>query len=367
MLQNLPQNKIKMKRVKRTKGGSIWQSRHALLLLYAIGGAFLAGAIILSLHIWKSGVYAPAVSSTASPMAVFRHPLTGAKIDAPITAPWVYALMIDNSADAWPQRGVDQALLVIETLAEGRIPRLLAFYSSDQTVDMIGPVRSARPYFIDWASGLEALYGHVGGSPDALEQLPARQSWSGGKSSNVFDLNQFFNGEFYWRSTHRYAPHNVYTSTDLLAKALKQFVKQNETPSYTFWIFKDDGTVMTQENTDDVHADFGSPDYLVTWKYDATTNTYVRYQGGVQMIMEDGAQITANNVIVMKTDMEVIDWVGRREIRTVGTGLAELYQDGTAVAVTWKKERSDAPLKFFVEDGSEASMNIGKTWIEVVE
>jgi len=103
---------------------------------------------------------------------VIRHPLTGQIIDAQLdNLPQVFGVMVENSADAWPLSGLDQAFLVIEAPVEGSIPRFIAFFSDDQEVEKIGPVRSARPYYIDWNDGLQAMYTHVGGSPEALELI----------------------------------------------------------------------------------------------------------------------------------------------------------------------------------------------------
>lgn len=343
------------------------QSHRTLSLLFVLGGVLFIMAVWFGVRVLGSGVYADVVTLATTKTELMRHPLTGealsttanGELEFDFDVPWVYALMIDNSIDAWPQRGVDQAFLVIEALAEGRIPRFVAFYSSDQSVEVIGPIRSARPYFIDWASGFSALFAHVGGSPAALDELEV---------AVVFDFNQYYLDEYFWRSYWRYAPHNVYTSTDLLGKGLATMIEEGKVPSYEYWQFKDDALVESRvDEAVNATVDFGTDEYFVEWKYDSDLNAYVRFQGGSQMIMEDGAEIIANNVIVIKTDISVIDAIGRRETRTIGEGSAEVYQDGTAVVATWEKESQDKPLKFFDEAGLEIKMNAGVTWIEVIE
>ena len=67
------------------------------------------------------------------------------------------AVMIENHADSRPQSGLSRADVVYEAVAEGGISRFLAvFYcgaaaGSAKPYD-VGPVRSARTYFLDWAS-----------------------------------------------------------------------------------------------------------------------------------------------------------------------------------------------------------------------
>lgn len=333
-------------------------------LLMAAGCLLLLVAILQAGRLWMSGLYRvpenAAVVSTVTAEAVesARHPLTGEVLQQEISPPTVFALMIDNSIDAWPQSGLNDAFLVIETLAEGRIPRFIVFFGADQTVEKIGPVRSARSYFIEWASAFGAVFGHVGGSPDALLQL---------STANVIDLNQYYWGDFFWRSFDRYAPHNVYTSTELLNEAIA-LDEESSAPLYTYWIFKED-VVLEQrpEQGKIVVADFGSEEYLVEWEYDPETNTYTRFQGGTLTLLQDESPMVANNVIVLFTEMEILDAIGRRDIRTIGEGEALVYQDGIVIEAVWKKETEESMLKFFTVDGEEVKMNAGKTWIEVVE
>ncbi len=287
---------------------------------------------------------------------VIRNPLTGAKLDVPLTElPQVTAVMVENSADAWPLVGLDQAFLVIEAPVEGMIPRFELFFAPDSVVPKIGPVRSARPYYIDWAAQFGALYAHVGGSPEALEKL---------QTANVTNFDQFFNGDYFWRDTGtRFAPHNVYTSIENLVDA-EINVKHMSVPNYTFWQFKD-GVASGENHSLTIDWTAGGT-YDVAWDYDTATNAYTRKQGGTANFLEHWAKVIVDNVVVMESDMEVLDEKGRRSIRTIGTGKAMLAQDGRIIAVTWSKEGETAPLRFLDEAGEEIKMNAGKTWIEVV-
>ena len=96
-----------------------------------------------------------------------RRPLDGLMVKPEIASLRPYAVMIDNLAAARPQFGLSAASLVYEAPAEGGITRYLAIFSADQTSSQIGPVRSARAYFLNWAKELGATYVHVGGSPEA--------------------------------------------------------------------------------------------------------------------------------------------------------------------------------------------------------
>ncbi|OGL94907.1 hypothetical protein A2348_05470 [Candidatus Uhrbacteria bacterium RIFOXYB12_FULL_58_10] len=331
----------------------------------------IAGVIILALAFgfggWK--IFANGTEETGGTdetgggeeveSPVFRHPLSGLQVSEDLSIlPRVYAVMIDNSVDAWPPSGVDRAFLVIEAPVEASIPRFEAFFSADTDVEKIGPVRSARPYFIDWANEFDALYAHVGGSNAALDLIA---------STGTFDLNEFYNGVFFWRSSDRYAPHNTYTSTALLAAAVAKAEERGRAPEtlYGTWKFIDDEKSEDGEKKG-VTVQYNSALYSVHWEYDAETNAYLRSQGGREAKTADGTRLTANNIVVMVTDVAVLDSVGRRSVRTTGEGKAWLLQDGKTIEITWKKPSVSERLAFYDADGNQVAMGAGNTWIEVI-
>jgi hypothetical protein len=285
-----------------------------------------------------------------------RHPLTGAVLDAPLESrPQVFGVMVENSADAWPLSGIEDAYLVIEAPVEGGIPRFITFFATDMEVAKIGPVRSARPYYLDWNDELGGLYAHVGGSPEGLDLI---------RQFGTADLNEFFQGEYFWRDTaRRAAPHNVYTSTELLTESLEEF--DLEVPDYDSWLFKVDAPLDVDALS--LTVDWGSGDlYDVKWAYEPESNRYLRMQGVDVVNSQDGDPVLANNVIVMAADITVVDSVTRRHIQTTGEGDALVVQDGRIILGRWKKSTRTDRLRFYDAAGQEIKMNAGKTWIEVV-
>jgi len=292
-----------------------------------------------------------------------RHPLTGQSIVEPADRPEVYGVMVENMVDAWPLSGIEKAFLVIEAPVEAAIPRLLTFYYADQEVDKIGPVRSARPYYLDWSEELEAMYVHVGGSPAALSQIG---------QDDIFNLNEFYRGWYFWRGSDRSAPHNVYTSIELLTEAYEaeSAWRSMGELSYGLWQFKENALVDNRPEYQFVSMNF-SPYfgdlYLAGWEYDPETNDYVRYQSGYQMYMLDGAEIRANNIAILETDIVVLDEVGRRQLTTIGEGEAMVVQDGLIIEATWSKLSVKERLRFYNKNTSEEILfNAGITWIEVL-
>ena len=338
--------------------------RQNLTLLMVVGGAFLViAAVVLAFFLRPAHLPSPLAPATPPQEAVARDPLTGEIVLVPgATLPQVFGVMVENSADAWPLSGLDQAFMVIEAPAEGNIPRFIAFFSGDFEDKKIGPVRSARPYYVDWASQFDTLvYAHVGGSPEGLALL------TGGERP-VINLDEFYQGEYFYRDQARYAPHNAYTTSDRLKKALEEVTPA--TPNYQPLIFKDDAPVGDSTGKSAV-VDWGpGKTYDVAWQYDSATNAYLRLQGGQLLSAEkfkipaDG--IEANNVMIISTDIVSIDNVDRKRITTVGQGDALLFQDGKVTLGRWQKNSPTDRLRMLDEQGNELPMNAGKTWVEVV-
>ena len=142
----------------------------------------------------------------------FVTPFTGERVAEEISTRPILAT-INNHPKARPQSGLAQADIVYEMLAEGDVTRLLALYQSE-IPEKIGPVRSARSYFIDIAKGFDAFYIAHGYSPEAKSMLESRV---------VDNINgMHYDGTYFKRSSERKAPHNSYISGDnVLAGAEK--------------------------------------------------------------------------------------------------------------------------------------------------
>jgi hypothetical protein len=271
-----------------------------------------------------------------------------------------FAIMIDNHYTARPSAGLAASPLVYEALVEGGITRYLAFYPRGSSAERIGPVRSARPYYMDWAAELDAVYAHVGGSPAALERLRDEPGWH--------DLNQYWNGKYFWRDQVRHAPHNVYTSGELLDKAWAvKFADGVAAVEVTTWPYKNEAALADRPTAvPDVVIDYSSDIHEVAWRYDRVSNSYQRELGGEPHRDEDGSPIAAKNVIIQYHPTAVIDAVGRRRIDTTGQGNGYVLSDGQAVPAVWNKSAVSSRTRYFTEDGDEIHLNVGTTWVEVV-
>jgi hypothetical protein len=334
--------------------------KQRIKILFFIAGLFGAACLlIIAMNFRGITVEAPAIEEVPEETTVMRDPFTGEVVDQAFEGSRVACVMVENSADAWPLSGIEDAFLVIEAPVEGSIPRFMACFAEGVDVAKIGPVRSARPYYVTWASGFQnALYAHVGGSPEALGILAA--------SKDVIDLNEFWNGSSFWRDGARYAPHNAYTSTSLLWAAADRLEASDATSPG--WVYENPAYEMGKQPCDDVAVDWASaPVYGFTWSCDEETGTYVRYQGSAVMNTAQKSY-DANNVIIMEADITSVDEVDRRHIVTEGTGNARVCSQGMCRDAVWYKEGVNKPLQFFTSYPDEPMVFApGKTWIEVVE
>ena len=153
------------------------------------GGGILLALWFLSLFFLRGFPKAPRSDGETSLISSeryecqFRRWFDGVCVSDPASASSsLVGIMVENNFEAWPLSGLSKASIVYEAPVEGNIPRFFALYPLGEEVEMVGPVRSARLYFIDWAREYPGLmYLHVGGSPEALFALRAE----GGRITNV--------------------------------------------------------------------------------------------------------------------------------------------------------------------------------------
>ncbi|MFA6537620.1 MAG: DUF3048 domain-containing protein [Patescibacteria group bacterium] len=269
-----------------------------------------------------------------------------------------YGVMIENHGEARPQAGLSKADFVFETIVEAPITRFLAIFSSDKTIEKIGPVRSARPYYVEWAREFNIPYLHVGGSNEAIDLL---------KKTTVFDLNEFYNGRYFWRDKNRFAPHNVYTSSEEVATAVKNkgWEFKNDFGKWNFFNEQEEKN-LTVGQTQKVIIDFGSSNYNVEWVFDQEKKEYGRWQNGRIFVDDSGEQIIAKNLVVLYSSSRVIDNEGRRKTATIGSGPAEVHYYGNKIEAVWRRNSLTERTEFFDDLGNKMFFSSGKIWLSVV-
>jgi len=265
------------------------------------------------------------------------------------------AVIIDNHIEARPSFGLSEANLVYETEVEGNITRYLAVFAVGTNIEKIGPIRSVRPYFIDWAKELSALLVHCGGSPEALVKI---------SKENIFSLNEFYNENYFWRDNGKSAPHNIFTSS----VNLKKYSNDKDLISGKFlsWSYKEGDMAIASTTHPQININFKDSNFTVKWKYDIINNEYIRYLADQQHLDGTGKEIKAKNIIVQFMETAVIDEELRLKIKTQGRGSAIICLDGKCNLGKWEKVTISSRSRYYYNNGEDVIFNAGPTWIEIV-
>lgn len=289
------------------------------------------------------------------------------------------AVTIDNYyPDARPQTGLGDASLVFETLVEGGFTRLMAVYL-EHDPSVVGPVRSTRIYFDDWAAAYHAILAHVGGNDDADAELwQMRSVYNLDEGAAPFMLTD--SNPYFWRSASRAVPDNMYANiVTLRAYAAghgqnwhydnaKLAHKQPAPPSA-----RGRPSTLTIKFVDPLFPTVpANPDYQVEYRFDPATDSYRRLVGGTpQTDAVTHRAVRAQNVVVMHIGAGVPDaaagtTVDAVSLPVIGFGSADYYCDGRVEHGAWKQTDALAPLQFLDRHGRPVQFNPGQTWIEVL-
>lgn len=285
----------------------------------------------------------------------FQYPLTGVKTGEEPSARAV-AVVVNNHPKARPQSGLHKADLVYEVLAEGNVTRFLAIFESEQP-ESIGPVRSARDYYLKLAKGYDSLFIAHGYSPEAKDMLD---------SGYIDHLNGIqYDGSLFKRADFRQAPHNSYISFDNIEKGAENSgYSLTEKPDGLQFYDEEQIEQLSGEEAKEVQISYGTSTFNVYYEYDGEANKYHRYSNGEETIDLDSKEpVQLDNILIVEMDHQVIDNAGRRDIDLTSGGSGYLLQKGVKVEVTW--ENVDDRIIPYI-NGEEAKFVPGKTWINIV-
>lgn len=327
----------------------------SMLLIFIFGLAFAYGVYIFNIDPTNQAKF----NTNKKVDDRVESPLNGVMVAPAVADRRPFAVMIENHPDARPQSALDKASVVYEAITEGGITRFMALYLENEPSE-IGPIRSARSYYIDWLSEFKAFYVHAGGSTEALQRIA---------KEDVLDLKD--SKTYFWRSKSRYAPHNLYSSFDKLTAYAKK-KKYDLTTTYESGDFKDELLLSQRpESQNPITINFSSSSYKVVYNYDRKTNSYKREMGGkphLDAVTKN--QLTAKVIIVqfMPTRPSNINPnKGLLDITTIGEGKALIFQDGGVTEGTWSKSAVISRTKFFDTSGNIIKINPGQHWFEIVK
>ena len=271
------------------------------------------------------------------------------------------AVMIDNHDDAWPQAGLQRAYMVYEIIVEGGETRLMALFKGADDVEKIGPVRSARHYFIDYAMENDAIYTHFGESPQASSDI---------KKYSIAEIDGISeDGTTFWRVKDKAAPHNAVTS-------MKNLIQSAKNKNYRMTSSEDS---VLNYVTDEVNLEDGQGAVSVTiphsqlqtvkYEYDEQNKVYERYARGKEQVDWDTDEpITVKNIIITFCDNYTLSDTenkGRQGLKNIGTFNGYYITNGKAIKIKCIKNARDEQTVYQDLNGKEIDVNDGNTFVHI--
>ena len=281
------------------------------------------------------------------------------------------AVMIDNNVGYDTHAGLQDSYINYEIIVEGGYTRIMALFK-DRDVSLIGPVRSSRHYFLDYALESDAIYAHYGWSTFAENDI---------KTLGVNNINGLTADSAYWRDKKIAAPHNVFTSTETLYKYADSKNYDTKTDDWKLLNYSPDEINFkgpkkdkkTGEVSDDprIVANSLSLRYsnnqTTSYTYDSENKYYLRFMDGKQHLDKTTRQqLHYKNIIIEKVENYDLDSYGRQDLETVGDGEGYYITNGYALPITWQKSNRDSKTIYNYLDGSKVVVNDGNTFIQII-
>lgn len=284
-----------------------------------------------------------------------QYPLTGIGTKEE-SSDRAVAVVVNNHPKARPQSGLNKADIVYEVLAEGDVTRFVAIFQSEKP-EKVGPVRSAREYFIDLASGYDSFFIAHGYSPEAKQMLES------GVIDNINGMQ--YDGTLFKRADFRKAPHNSYITYENIVKgADKKGYQLDKAPDPAEFLSSEEAGQLDGTPVEEFMVSYGTPSFDLIYEYDADQQKYHRFNGSDETVdLESKEPVLLDNILVVQMNHQVVDKAGRRDIDLTSGGKGYLFQKGKVNEIQWKNEAGRiVPYK----DGSKAGFVPGKTWINIV-
>ena len=338
----------------RKNKGSVKVFVIVLILLIIIAGGLFALKVLQDNNVIESGNTNVQPTNEIQEEVVEEKPKTLAGTSRPI------AVMIDNHIDAMPQAGLLEADIVYEIIVEGGETRLMLILQ-DKDLDKIGPIRSARHYFLDYALENDAIYVHFGQSPQAASDID---------TLGINNINGIYESSTsFWRVSDKYAPHNAVTDTEsILSIAQREGYRTTTSGDTVLNYVVDEVNLEDGEDADTVTIPYSYVN-TVRYEYDEDTKEYVRYSRDEKQVDWDtGKTITTKNIIIEKVENYTLDdgsGKGRQTLDNIGEVEGYYITNGKAIPITCTKNSRSGQTVYKDLDGNEIEVNDGKTFIQI--
>jgi hypothetical protein len=267
---------------------------------------------------------------------------------------------IDDTTQAHPQVGLEDADVVYIEQVEGGLTRLAAIFSSI-IPQRIGPVRSARISDIDILSQFgRVAFAYSGAQRKLLPVIAA---------ANLQDLGaQRQSPTIFTTDQNRIPPYAMILRADLL---MEKIVANNyqidlaKDVGYKFGELPEGGAL-----TEKVVMHWPAATYSATWSKEESRwllshNNSINYA-------ESGVVLGPTTLVIQMVSIipsEYKDKVGGVTplSQTVGTGKAYVLRNGQRFVTTWSRPAAEAGTTFTFSDGTIMNFDPGQIWIALTD
>ena len=275
-----------------------------------------------------------------------------------------YAVMINNIGAARPYHtGLQDAYLVYEIIVEGGITRYLALFK-DKTNEVIGNVRSARHYYLDYVLENDAYYVHWGWSPQAESDI---------SSLDIDNLNGLtYSSPYFFRKNISGVnlEHRAFTNLKELSNLVNRLGYRTKANKDLLLNYSATSTTLPDDATNATEIDIKYSNSSITnYVYDSEAKVYKHYVNDKEHTdYETKEQYTVKNIIIYQVGNTSIagDNKGRQDLDNIGSGEGYFITEGKSVPITWEKTSRSSQTIYRYLDGTEITVNDGNTWIHIV-
>ena len=270
-------------------------------------------------------------------------------------------VMVNNLNAAIPHRGLSKADILYEVAVEGGITRILAVFANPEDVPYVGPVRSVRHYYTDFAYPYDPIFVHFGGSKPGKAAVADRGL--NNVDGLVYGTQVFYKDS--WRAQNRGVEHSYFINSEgLLTAANKRGYSLEGEPAPLLAISQE--PVAPETKRGGVYVKFSS--YTNSqFDYDPETGLYAKSRNGEAHIDADTEEtLTFANVLVLVTSITSYDGGDLREV-ALGSGSGWFFTGGGYEEISWSKGNYQNQFAFTKKDGNPITGNVGPTFVAIID
>jgi hypothetical protein len=259
-------------------------------------------------------------------------------------------IKIDNTPEAMPQYGVNEADVVYEEIVEGGITRLAAIFNS-RVPKEVGPVRSVRRTDREIVFPIGGIFAFSGGAEYAVRSI---------ETAPVKLYDESNSGAGMFRDPSRQVPHNLFANAQLLME--KDGKPRPPPPLFTY---RTSGEQFRGPKVKSFVVNFAGG-YAASYAWDTKTKSWDRSLFGAPDVTAGGVRVSPTNVIVM-----TVNYVGGVGIidsyaQLIGSGSAEVFSEGRVEHGTWARSNLRHHAIYKNLEGKIINLTPGQTWVELL-